>query len=181
MESNLPQTVALLTNTPAALNALLRNLPDSWTHYNEGPGTWTAYDVILHLIHNERVNWIPRARLILDHGETRAFTPLDREASIGMPHTQTLPQLLDDFARLRATSLSQLNALNLTEHDLARCGLHPAFGSITLSQLLSTWAAHDLTHLHQLTRIMAHQYRASVGPYQKYLGVLHCNGHSAKD
>ena len=120
MESNLPQTVALLTNTPAALNALLRTLPDAWTHHNEGPGTWSIYDVILHLNHNERVNWIHRARIILDHGENHTFTPLDREAGIGMPRTQTLPQLLDEFSRLRAKNLQQLAALNLTPHDLAR-------------------------------------------------------------
>ena len=179
MESSLPQTIALLTNAPVALSALLRDLPPSLTQHSEGPGTWTATDVILHLIHNERANWIPRARLILDHGETRTFTPLDREATLGMPNTPPLPQLLDEFARLRTKNLQQLAALNLTPDDLVRCGRHPNFGPVTLSQLLSAWAAHDLTHLHQLTRILAHQCRGAVGPYEKFLGVLHCEGHSS--
>ncbi len=179
MESNLPQTISLLTNTPAVLNTLLRTLPDSCTQQNEGPGTWSVYGVILHLIHNERVNWITRARSILDHGESRTFTPLDREATLGMPHNQTLPQLLDEFSRLRARNLAQLAALNLTPQDLVRRGMHPTFGPITLAQLLSAWAAHDLSHVHQISRILAHQLRAAVGPYEKFLGVLHCDGHSA--
>ena len=179
MESTLPQTIALLTSTPTTFNFLLRPLPESLTHRNEGPGTWTATDVILHLIHTERVNWIPRTRMILDYGETRTFPPLDREATLGMPNTPPLPQLLDDFNRLRSKSLSQLAALNLTPDDLTRRGLHPALGPVTLSQLLSTWAAHDLTHLHQISRILACQYRDAVGPYEKFLGVLQCDGHSS--
>jgi hypothetical protein len=179
MESTLPQTIALLSNTPATFNALLRTLPESLTHHNEGPGTWTATDVILHLIHTERVNWMPRTRMILDYGETRTFTPLDREATLGMPNIPPLPQLLDEFASLRSKSLSQLAALNLTHEDLTRRGLHPSFGPVTLSQLLSAWAAHDLTHLHQVSRILARQYRDAVGPYEKFLGVLRCEGHSS--
>jgi DinB superfamily len=179
MPHHLDQTIALLTNTPAALNALLRNLPESLTHSTEGEGTWTVYGVIGHLIHGEQTDWIPRARIILDHGESQPFKPFDRTAHQREPQTKPLPQLLDEFAALRAENLTTLRSWNLQPEDLARRGTHPTFGPVTLSQLLATWATHDLTHLHQISRIMAHQNRKAVGPWIKYLGVLHCNGHSS--
>jgi len=158
MEHNLSNTISLLTRTPAALNALLRDLPDVWTARNEGENTWSAFDVVGHVIHGERTNWMPRARMILQFGDTRAFDP---------------------FARLRSDNLRELGSLNLNAEDLAPRGRHPALGPVTLSQLLATWAAHDLTHLHQISRIMAYQYREAAGPWSQYLGVLHCVGHSA--
>ena len=173
-EFNLQDTIALLTRTPGAVDALLRGLPETWTHRNEGAGTWTAYDVVGHWIHGERTDWMVRTRGILEHGDTRAFQPFDREA--GKPD-KPLPELLDEFARLRAGNIATLRAMNLREEDFARRGRHPVFGPVTLSQLLATWAAHDLTHLHQLSRIMAHQYRQAVGPWTRYLGVMHCQGH----
>jgi hypothetical protein len=173
-EFNLDDSIALLTRTPAALDALLRGLPETWTHRNEGNDTWTAYLVVGHLIHAERADWIPRVRHILEHGDTQAFQPFDREA--GRPD-KPLPELLDDFARLREESLATLRAMNLRTEDFARPGRHPAFGPVTLSQLLATWTAHDLTHLHQLSRILAYQYREAVGPWTRYLGVMHCQGH----
>ncbi len=175
---DLHQTQALLLRTPAALDTLLRGLPESWTHSNEGNSTWTVFDVIAHLIHCERTDWMTRVRSILEHGETLPFAPLDRAAGSQFSQGKPLPQLLDDFARLRSENLEALRNLDLQPQDLARRGLHPAFGPVTLSQLLSTWAAHDLTHLHQISRIMAHQYREAVGPWIRYLGVLHCDGHS---
>jgi hypothetical protein len=180
MQPNLSQTTALLANTPAALNALLRDLPESWTQQNEGAGTWTVHNVIGHLIHCDRTNWLPRAKWILQHGETQLFPPFDREPSAQESDRKSLGQLLDEFALLRVENLRGLAALNLQPQDLARRGHHPVFGSVTLSQLLSTWAAHDLTHLHQLSRLLAHQYREAVGPWSVYLGVLHCNAHSAQ-
>ncbi len=126
MQNNLPQTISLLTQTPATLNALLRDLPETWTHRDEGPNTWTAFDVIAHLNHCERTNWMPRAKMILDSGESQPFTPLDREARAEDIQKQTLPQLLDEFARLRSENLHQLRALNLTPQDLEKRGLHPA-------------------------------------------------------
>lgn len=179
MEFNLQHTISLLSRTPAALNALLRDLPEAWTLCNEGENTWSAFDVVAHLIHCERTDWIPRARIILHFGETRAFEPFDRQGHAREIQSKSLPQLLDEFVRLRSKNLDELRALNLRQEDLALRGQHPVFGAVTLSQLLATWAAHDLTHLHQISRIMAHQYREAVGPWSAYLGVLQCAGHSA--
>lgn len=179
MSHDLQDTIALLSRTPAALNALLRDLPESWTHRNEGANTWSAYDVVGHLIHGERTDWIPRARMILEHGEGRAFERFDREAQFRESQAKSLPELLDEFARVRAENLATLRAMRLGPQQLALRGRHPRLGVVTLSNLLATWAAHDLTHLHQLSRIMAHQYREAVGPWTAFLGVMQCQGHSA--
>lgn len=176
--SELDDTISFLRRTPAALGALLRDLPESWTHRNEGAATWSAFDVVGHLIHGEKTDWMPRARTILQFGETRPFETFDRFAQERESAGHSLPQLLDEFARLRAENLRDLEALNLTADDLALRGRHPALGVVTLSQLLSTWAVHDLTHVHQISRVMAHQYREAVGPWTAYLGVLQCEGHS---
>jgi len=179
MQQDLQHTLSLLARTPATLNALLRELPDAWTGQNEGENTWSAYDVVGHLIHGERTDWMPRARRILEFGETRAFEPFDRLGQNRESQGKTLPQLLDEFTRLRARSLEELRSLNLRPEDMERRGLHPSLGTVTLAELLATWAAHDLTHLHQISRIMAHQYRQAVGPWSKFLGVMHCAGHSS--
>jgi hypothetical protein len=179
MEHNLDHTVRLLARTPAGLDALLRDLPQTWTSGNEGENTWSAFDVVGHLIHGERTDWMPRAKMILQFGETRAFEPFDRWGQARESEGKSLGQLLDEFARLRRENLIELRALNLGPEDLDRRGRHPALGVVTLSQLLATWAAHDLTHLHQISRVMAHQYREAVGPWSQYLGVLQCVGHSA--
>jgi len=170
--------IALLERTPAVLDALLRNLPDAWTQTNEGPDTWTVFDVLGHLIHGERTDWMPRVKIILEAGETRAFEPFDRLAQQRESAGMSLPELLDVFAGLRRESLDQLRALNLQPPDVERRGRHPALGVVTLGQLISTWVVHDLTHLHQISRVMAHQYRDAVGPWSAYLGVLQCEGHS---
>lgn len=175
----LSETIALLSRTPATLNALLRDLPDTWTRRNEGDGTWTAVDVVGHLIHGEKTDWLPRTRLILEHGDNRAFEPFDMEGHVREIAGKSLAELLDEFARLRAVNLRELQALNLQPADLLRPGLHPALGPVTLSQLLATWPAHDLTHLHQISRIMAFQYREAVGPWAAYMGVMRCAGHSS--
>jgi hypothetical protein len=179
MQQNLQHTMALLARTPSSLNALLRDLPQEWTMQNEGGNTFNAFDVIGHLIHGERTDWMPRAKRILEFGETRAFDPFDRRAQEAESDGKPLGQLLDEFARLRSDNLAELRSLKLGPEDLNRRGVHPALGTVTLSQLLATWAAHDLTHLHQISRIMAHQYREAVGPWSAYLGVMQCNGHSA--
>jgi hypothetical protein len=179
MQHNLQNTISLLTRTPAALNTLLRDLPETWTLRNEGENTWSAFDVVGHLIHGERTDWMPRARMVLQFGETQPFEPFDRQGHAREMQGKSLGQLLDEFARLRAENLAELRALNLRQEDLERRGRHPALGIVTLSQLLATWAAHDLTHVHQISRVMAHQYRDAVGPWSAYLGVLHCNGRSS--
>ena len=179
MEHNLDHTIALLTRTPGSLNALLRDLLDTWTLRNEGEDTWSAFDVVGHLIHGERTDWLPRARMVLQFGEAQAFAPFDRWGQVRECQGKSLDQLLDEFARLRAENLGELRALNLRHGDLELRGRHPTLGVVTLSELLATWAAHDLTHLHQISRVMAHQYREAVGPWSAYLGVLRCAGHSS--
>ena len=179
MNHSLHHTTAILTRTPATLDALLRDLPDEWTMRNEGGDSWTPFGVVGHLIHGEHTDWIPRARRILQHGERRAFEPFDRLGHVKPSEGKSLNVLLDEFADARAASLRELRGLNLQDQDLAKRGRHPALGVVTLSQLLATWAAHDLTHLHQLSRVMAHQYRDAVGPWTAYLGVMQCGGHSA--
>jgi hypothetical protein len=179
MEHNLPQTISLLTRIPAALNALLRDLPETWTFRNEGENTWSAFDVVAHLIHCERTDWMPRVKIVLQFGETQPFASFDRGGHVREIQGKSLGQLLDEFARVRAENLGELRALNLRQEDLERRGRHPSLGVVTLSQLLATWAAHDLTHLHQISRVMTHQYRQAVGPWSAYLGVLQCAGHSS--
>jgi len=178
-EFSLTDAVAILTRTPATLNALLRGLPDVWVRSNEGQDTWNAFDIMGHMIVGERTDWIPRVRIILENGEARPFDSFDRFAQSRENPNRSLEQLLDEFTRLRGENLAALQALNLQPEDLKRRGKHPALGVVTLSQLLSTWAVHDLTHIHQLSRVMAHQYRDAVGPWSAYLGVLKCSGHSA--
>ncbi len=179
MQHNLQNTISLLTSTSAALNALLRDLPETWTLRNEGENTWSAFDIIGHLNHGERTDWMPRAKMVLQFGETQEFEPFDRQGHVREIQGKSLGQLLDEFARLRSENLAELRALNLRQEDLERRGRHPSLGVVTLSALLATWAAHDLTHLHQISRVMAHQYREAVGPWSAYLGVLQCAGHSS--
>ena len=179
MLDNLEHTTSLLARTPAALNGLLRGLPEAWTLGTEGDGTWSVFEVVGHLIHGERTDWMPRARMVLEFGEDRTFEPFDRGAQVQESRGRSLEQLLDEFARLRAENLGELRALHLRQEDLERRGRHPALGIVTLSELLATWAVHDLTHLHQISRVMAYQYRGAVGPWSAYLGVLQCAGHSS--
>ena len=178
MPHHLEATLALLSRTPAALDALLRDLPDTWTMPNEGGDSWSAYDIVGHLIHGERTDWLARTKMILESGETQSFKRFDRLGHVKESTGKSLGQLLDDFAEARSANLAELRGMHLSSEDLERRGRHPAFGVVTLSQLLATWAAHDLTHLHQISRVMAHQYREAVGPWTRFLGVMQCTGHS---
>jgi len=180
VEAQLENTIAILERTPAVLEALLRGLPQKWTENNEGGGTWNVPGVLAHLVHCEHVDFMPRLRIILEFGESKAFTPLDREGSARSGEGKTLDQLLDEFREIRAKNIAELRSLDLQPEDMNRRGMHPLLGSVTLSQFLSTWAAHDLTHLHQISRIMAHQNREAVGPWVRFLGVMQCAGHSAQ-
>jgi hypothetical protein len=177
---SLDDQVALLARMPPAFDALLRGLPDSWTTRNEGRDTWTATDIVAHLIDGERTDWLPRVRMIMEYGDTRSFVPFEMSGYLKEREGKTMAQLLDEFALARSENLAELRALNLGARHLQLPGQHPELGPVTLSQLLVTWAAHDLTHLHQLSRVLAHQYRAAVGPWCAYLGVMRCTGHSVK-
>jgi hypothetical protein len=169
---DIDEAVAILSRTPAALDALLRGLPDGWITANEGGETWSPYDVIGHLIHGERTDWVPRARIILEHGESRPFDKFDRFAQLGASQRRTLTSLLDEFAALRKDNLCELTTLRLTDADLDRRGRHPELGVVTLRQLLATWTAHDLDHVVQISRVLARQYSDAVGPWRAYLRII---------
>lgn len=166
------EATAVLARTPGALNALLRGLPDGWIVAHEGGETWSPYDVMGHLIHGERTDWIPRVRRLLEHGESLAFEKFDRFAQFDESKGKTLASLLDEFAEVRGQSLRDLAALNLTAADLDRRGRHPAFGAVSLRQLLATWMAHDLDHVSQIARVIARQYSDEVGPWRAYLRII---------
>ena len=164
--------VAILARTPGALDAMLRGLHDEWITANEGDNTWSPFDVVGHLIHGERTNWIPRVRIILEQGESRAFDTFDRFAQFAACEGRTLDSVLDEFAALRRENLRELANLRLTAADLDRRGRHPAFGVVTLRQLLATWVAHDLDHVGQIARVLARQYSNEVGPWTAYLRII---------
>jgi hypothetical protein len=168
----LDEATAVLSRTPATLDALLRGLPDGWTTANEGGDSWSPFDVIGHLIHGEQTDWVPRARIILEHGETRAFDKFNRFAQFAVSQGRTLAELLDQFAAERHQRLRELAALQLTEADLDRRGRHPELGVVTLRQLLATWVAHDLDHVVQVSRVLARQYSDEVGPWRAYLRII---------
>lgn len=164
--------IALLEKTPATFRALLSGLPDAWISSNEGPDTFSPFDNLGHLIHGERADWIPRARIIIEQGENRRFEPYDRFAQNRESAGKNLSQLFDEFDSLRAANLATLRGWNLTDRQLALEGQHPALGTVTLRQLLSTWVAHDLGHIAQTSRVMAKRYRDAVGPWRAYLPIL---------
>ena len=166
------EAIAILTRTPSTLDALLRGLPDGWIAATEGTDTWSPFDVVGHLIHGERTDWIPRARIILEQGEARAFDSFDRFAQFADSKGKPLGELLDEFAALRQDNLRALAALRLTDGDLDRCGKHPALGTVTVRQLLATWVAHDLDHVVQISRVIARQYSDEVGPWRAYLRII---------
>jgi hypothetical protein len=168
----LEEGVAILARTPATLDAQLRGLPVSWITAHEGGETWSPFDVVGHLIHGEETDWIPRAKIILAHGDARAFDKFNRVAQFTASAGRGLPELLDEFAKLREANLRELTSLNLTDADLDRPGLHPELGAVTLRQLLATWVAHDLDHVVQISRVLARQYSDEVGPWRAYLRVI---------
>jgi len=179
MEQSLEKTLALLDRTPAALDAMLRGLPEEWVRSNEGERTWSVFDTVVHLIHCENDDWVTRARVILEskEGEVRQFPPFDRWGEIYESRGMKLGEVLDKFSNVRAENLRKVREWGLGEKELAMRGRHPALGEVTLAQLLATWAAHDLNHLHQIARVMAYQYREAVGPWRGFMGVMKCEGH----
>jgi hypothetical protein len=172
MEIKLADIIDLLNRTPRALNELLHGLPKTWTESNEGENTWSPFDVVGHLIHGERVNWIPRAKMILEFGEAKVFEPFDRFAQFEASRGKTMEELLEEFEFIRQENIRTLKDLNLTLEDLQKCGRHPEFGRVTLGQLLSTWAAHDLDHVVQISRTLAKRYKEAVGPWRAFLSVM---------
>lgn len=164
--------IAVLERTPATFRALLAGLPEGWIVADEGPETFSPFDNVGHLIHGERTDWIPRARIILEQGKNRRFEPYDRFAQKRESMGKTLAQLLDEFAQLRDANVATLRGWNLSDAQLALKGEHPALGRVTLRQLLAAWVVHDLGHIAQTARVMSRQYREAVGPWREYLPVL---------
>jgi hypothetical protein len=171
MQFNLEQAVEILSQTPTTLRAMLANLSEDWTG-GGSESAWSPYDVIGHLIHGEKTDWIPRTKIILAQGENRTFTPFDRFAQFENSRGKSLPELLDEFEALRSENLMRLEAMNVTPEKLALGGTHPELGQVDLSQLLSTWVVHDLNHIRQIVKFMAEKYAADVGPWKEYLLIL---------
>lgn len=169
---DLNETIAVLRRTPSVIRTLLEGLPHSWVTCDEGPDTFSPRDVVGHLIHGERTDWIPRAEIILAQGENRRFEPFDRFAHVRQMEGKTLDRLLDEFRELRNLNLVKLQSWRLAETEMKLKGEHPALGTVTLEQLLATWVVHDLTHLSQIARTMAKRYASDVGPWREYLSIL---------
>ncbi len=172
MQFNLDQSIAILSRTPSVLRAMLTGLSPEWTERPYGDNTWSAKEVVGHLLHGERTDWIARLHILLEHGENQPFDRFDRAGHKDMLRSHTLPQLLDMFEQERRKGLEVLRSRNLTSSDFAKRGVHPALGSVTLTNLLATWALHDLNHIAQICKAMAYQYKTEVGPWEQYLSIL---------
>jgi DinB superfamily len=172
MDLSLPELTAVLSRTPATLRALLGDLPPAWIDTREGEGTFSPRDVVGHLIHGEKTDWMPRVRLILESGESRPFVPFDRVGFREAIAGRSIGDLLGELQSLRDANLRALQNLAITPEQLELRGRHPELGSVTLGQLLATWAVHDLNHVDQVVRVMSKRYASAVGPWRAYLGIL---------
>jgi DinB superfamily len=172
MKFNLNKSLEILTRTPDVLNSLLSNLSDDWTKNSEGGDSWSPYDIIGHLIHGEKTDWIARAKIILSETGNKKFEPYDRFAQFKDSKGKTLSQLLDEFSDLRKENIKTLNSFGIDEEKLKMEGIHPNFGTVTLKGLLSTWVIHDLTHIAQISRVMAKQYKDEMGPWIEYVRLM---------
>lgn len=172
MEFELEKGIAVLERSPQTLKAMLLGLPKDWLMSNEGENSWSPYDVVGHLVSLERSDWMGRARIIMEHGSSRPFDPVDRFAMFRESEGKSIAQLLEEFAVLRHENINSLRAMNLQIEDFKRPGRHPALGEVTLGQLLAAWVVHDLNHIHQIAQTMARQYQDAVGAWKEYLLVL---------
>lgn len=172
MEFELRKSIEVLKRTPHVLEVLLAGIDEAWVRNNEGDNTWSPFDIVGHLIQGERTDWIPRMETILSDSENKSFQPFDRQAQFENSKGKTLRQLLDEFKALRVGNVQMLESQQLTTEDLKKTGIHPAFGEVTLKQLLATWTTHDLSHIAQIARVMARQYTEEVGPWKEYLPIL---------
>lgn len=172
MEYNVDKALEILKRTPKILKAYLENLSDEWIFCNEGENTWSAFDVVGHLIHGEKTDWIPRLKIVLNDSKSKTFEPYDRFAQFEESKGKTLKQLLEEFSILRNQNLSFLKSLHISEKDFTKKAIHPSLGEVTLKNLLATWVAHDLGHIAQISRVMAKQYKNEVGPWTEYISIL---------
>lgn len=169
---SLDKSLEILERTPGVISNMLENLSGFWIHNNEGPDSWSPYDIVGHLIHGEKTDWIPRIKIILEYGEERPFEPFDRFAQFQDFTDKKLDQLLKEFHQLRSENIETFRKLNLDTDDLDKSGIHPDFGPVTLQELIAAWVVHDLSHIRQIGRVMAKQYKSEVGPWEAYLPVL---------
>ena len=172
MRYSVEKSIEILETTPAVLKALLSGIHEDWLMNNEGPETFSPYDVIGHLIYGEKTDWVPRAKIILEFGLSKPFTPWDRFAQYEESEGKTLQQLLDEFEIVRGENMIWFKSLSLTEADLDKKGMHPQLQEVTLRNLLATWVVHDLTHIAQITRVMAKQYKEDMGPWPEFFRIL---------
>lgn len=172
MDFEINKSIEILERTPFVIESLLNGLSEQWLKNNEGENTWSPYDVIGHLIHGEKTDWIPRAKVILSTAENKTFTPFDRFAQMNESQGKTIEELLQEFKALRKQNLKELKLLQINNTKLVKKGTHPELGEVNLRELLSTWVVHDLGHISQITRVMAKQYESEVGPWVEYLGIL---------
>jgi len=172
MKYNLPEAIIILERTPNVLSVYLKDLPNNWIMNNEGDDSWSPFDILGHLVHGEKTDWIARAKLILGDQENKTFEPFDRFAQLNDSKGKTINDLLEEFSTLRVQNLVILKTLNIQPEDYTKTGIHPALGTVTLEQLLSVWVAHDLGHIAQISRVMAKQYKGNVGPWKEYLRVV---------
>ena len=169
---DLPTVINIISRTPDVIKGLVTGLDETWLHANEGEGTWSPHQVVAHLIYGEQTDWIPRMQIILSDKEDKTFTPFDRSGHFQLATGRTIESLLHQFEELRKENIHILLAANLIEDDLRRTAIHPAFGTVTLGQLLASWVVHDMTHIYQISRTIAKQYEVEVGPWKEYLGIL---------
>jgi len=172
MKFTVEKSLEILERTPNVLIAMLQDISADWTSPNEGGDSWSVYDIIGHLIHGEKTDWVPRTEIIISENSDKKFTPFDRFAQFEASKGKTLNQLLTEFKTLRESNVEQLRSKKITDKSLEEIGIHPAFGNVTLSQLLSTWVVHDLNHIAQISRVMAKQFKVEVGPWTEYLRIL---------
>ena len=172
IEVDLPTVISIISRTPDVIKALVSDLDEAWLHARESEDTWSPHEIVAHLIFGEQTDWIPRMQIILGDKEDKAFTPFDRNGHFSIATGRSIESLLYQFEKLRRENIDILNASDITIDDLRKTGIHPAFGQVTLGQLLSSWVVHDMTHIYQISRIIAKQYEVEVGPWKEYMGIL---------
>jgi hypothetical protein len=166
------RSIEILERTPGVIRELLSGIGEEWIMANEGPETFSPYDVIGHLIHGEKTDWVPRAKIILEHGLSKPFIPYDRFAQFEASKGKSVYQLLDEFETIRRENMKWFRSVSLAESDLDKKGMHPGLGEVSLRNLLATWVVHDLTHIAQVGRVMAKQYKEEMGPWPAYFRIL---------
>ena len=172
MNFSLPKSLEILERTPNVLKAMLSGINEAWTDKNEGEGTWSVKEVVAHLIVCEETNWIVRANIILSGNTNLTFVPINMTAHFELSREHSLNALMEEFTRIRTENIKTLINLNITEQDFTTTAIHPKLGEINLQQLIATWVTHDLSHLNQITRVMAKQYKQDVGPFIQFLRIL---------